>query len=153
MFKNLFSKSSPIDPIIPDEHFSIFKINLENGWGLASINKAYDDYPNKRHFPWYAIVNIDVEDRNENGHPTDKEAELLNRIEQSISEFLNKGRIVHFIGRVITPGQRDLLYYTDNRKFDPQETRTFFDSINALRPINFEIHKDPEWKLVRSFIS
>lgn len=154
MFKNLFAKTTPAkEPIFPGESFSIFKLNLENGWGLATINKAYDNYHNKALFPWYAIINIHLQDQNENGHPTDREAEVLNSIEQRVTDYLKKGRTVHFIGRVIRPGERDLLYYLDDRKFPEEETKTFFDALNAVRLINFEIQKDPKWALVKTFLT
>lgn len=154
MFRNLFSKTPTAkEPIFPGERFSMFKLNLKGGWGLTTINKAYDNYPNKALFPWYAIINIRLGDQNENGHPTDREAEVLNQIEQRVTVFLKQGRTVHFIGRVIRPGERDLLYYLDNRKFSEEETKTFFDALNALRPINFELQKDPKWALVNAFLT
>jgi hypothetical protein len=119
MFKKLFSRSlPPKEPVFPGEKYSIFKLNLEDGFGLATINKAYDDYQNKALFPWYAIINIHIQDQNVNGHPTDREAEVLNKMEESITDFLKQGRTVHFIGRVIRRGERDLLYYLDSSKFD-----------------------------------
>jgi hypothetical protein len=153
MFKNLFKSPLPQEPIFPGESYSIFKLNLKDGWGLATINKAYDNYPNKALFRWYAIINIDLQDKNENGHPTDREAEVLIKMEESILDFLRRGRTVHFIGRVTRRGERDLLFYLDNRKFDSAETQAFFDSLNAIRPLNFEIQKDPKWSLVKSFIN
>jgi hypothetical protein len=154
MFKNLFSKNPlPKEPVFPGERYSIFKLELEDGFGLATINKAYDNYPNKTFFPWFAIVNIHLQDQNENGHPTNEEAEVLNTMEMSIGSFLKQERGVHFIGRVIVRGQRDLLYYLDNRKFEKKVTKDFFDSLNAVRSLNFEIHHDPKWASVKKFIT
>jgi hypothetical protein len=31
--------------------------------------------------------------------------------------------------------------------------RKFFDALNAIRPLNFEIQKDPKWSLVKTFIN
>jgi len=153
MFKSLFSSSlPPKEPVFPGEKFSIFKLSLEEGWGLATINKAYDNYPNKAYFPWYIIINIHFQDQNENGHPTNSEADVLNMMEEKVNDFLKKGRTVHFIGRVIRPGERDLLYYLDSGKFEREETKTFFDSLNAIRPLNFEICRDKKWDLVKSFV-
>ena len=151
MFKFLSAKY-PAEPLFPGEAFSIFKLNLTDGWGLATINKAYDHYPNKSFFPWYAIINIQLQDQNENGHPTDREAEVLNMIEDSITRFLEERKTVHFIGRVIRKGERDVLYYLNNRKFNKKEIREFFDSLNVIRPIHFEVQKDPKWNLVNTFI-
>jgi hypothetical protein len=154
MFKNLFGKTPPAkEPIFPGEKFSMFKLNLKGGWGLATINRAYDNYHNKALFPWYAIINIHLQDQNENGHPTGREAEVLNMIEQSVTDHLKQGRTVHFIGRVIRPGERDLLYYLSDRKFQKEETKSFFDALNAVRPINFEIQKDPKWSFVKAFLT
>ena len=126
MFKSIFSKRLQIkEPVFPGEMYSIFKLNLEDGFGLATINKAYDNYHNKALFLWYAIVNIHLENQNENGHPTDREAEVLIIMEESIKGFLQQSKTVYFIGRVTRRGEMDLLFYLDSRKFEKTEQRTF----------------------------
>ena len=156
MFKKLFGKSSnnkqPSEPIIPKENYSIFHLDMESGLAFATINTGYNNYPNKEFYPWYAAILMEIQDKNDNGHPTDEEASILNDLEDRITQFLNKTQVAHRIGRVTRNGERDIIYYLSNPKFDPDETKLFFDSINAIRPMNFTIEKDKSWKNVGGFL-
>jgi len=155
MFKKLFSKNtqdSLIDPVIPPENFSLFKLALENGTGLATINTGYDNYPNKKFFPWYVAILMEIGEKNQNGHPTNSEAEILNDLEEKITQFLGLTQTVHKIGRVTRNGERDIMYYIDDPKLDQEQVKGFFDSISSVRPINVEIEKDEAWKNVSTFI-
>lgn len=86
MFKKIFgNSSSPSEPIIPAENFSVLKLTIDDSLVLATINTGYDNYPNKKFYPWYTAVLMEVGDKNENGHPTNEEAELLNSLEDKIT--------------------------------------------------------------------
>ena len=160
MFKNLFggnkrqseSKSTPVEPIFPNENFMVGQIDTEEGVGFINVNQAYDNYPNKKHFPWCAQLLIELKDKNENGHPTDQEAVILNELEDRIQSFLKKNHQVHFIGRVTRKDFRDLLFYIDQPRLDQAETKAFFDEINSIRAVNFNLDNDPEWKFVSGLI-
>jgi hypothetical protein len=90
MFKKLLGKgnlndnSKPVEPIFPGTNFTIYKFDLPEGSALASINRAYDKYPNKIHFPWCVQLLLEIKEKNEKGHPTDNEAEVLNILEGRI---------------------------------------------------------------------
>ena len=62
--KKLFGQDNqvtqPIEPIFPGESFSISKITLQDGWGLATFNNKYIDYPNKSFFPWHVLVELEI---------------------------------------------------------------------------------------------
>ena len=155
MLNKLFGngrKKVPVEPIFPAENFTIFKLNLEEGMAFATINTGYNHYPNKSLFPWCAQILLVIQDKNENGHPTNEEAALLNEIEEKIAEFLRQKHTVHMIGRVTRNGERDILYYIDKPKLDMEETKAFFDRINEIRNLNLTLENDPEWKLVGAFI-
>jgi hypothetical protein len=155
MFKKLFGKkneSQPSEPIFPGEAFSIFKLDLKDGLAFATINTAYNQYPNKKYFPWCAQIVIDIHDKNNNGHPTDYEAGILNELEDRITQFLRRTQTVHPIGRVTRNGERDIIYYIDQPKLDQKETKDFFDQINAVRNLNFSLEHDPQWEFVGGFI-
>ena len=153
MFKKLFgNSSSPSEPIIPKENFTIFKLTIADGLALATINTGYNNYPNKKFYPWYATILMEIGDKNENGHPTNEEAELLNSLEDRITEFLGQTQIVHRIGRVTRNGERDIIYYIDKPAFHQDKTKEFFDSINSVRAVNLTIEKDKRWDNVAAFI-
>src|SRR5262245_47032555 len=129
MLRKIFSKepSQATEPIFPGESFSIFKLNLSDGWGLATINKAYDNYPNKRFFPCHVLVELQIINSNENGHLTDAEAARLYEIEEEIIQLLKKHQLVHLIGRITRNGSRDILLYTDLPKTPEKEVFEYCD--------------------------
>ena len=156
MFKKFFrigsTLKSPIEPIFPKEKYSIFKLTINNSLALATINTGYNNYLNKIFYPWYVEIIIDINDKNENGHPTNEESEILNRLEEKITDFLKQTQTIHPIGRFTRNGERDIFYYIDKPKLDKKKTKEFFDSINAIRPMNFTLKEDKKWSHVGAFI-
>jgi hypothetical protein len=156
LLKKIFGQSDknnqPSEPIFPGESFSISKLTLPDGWGLATFNNKYNDYPNKSFFPWYVLIELEIMDKNDNGHPIETDAEKLAKLEDKILDFLKQKHTVHFLGRVTRNGFRDLLYYIDIPKFEQTEVNTFCDNIMKERAINFSVEKDPKWKAVSGFI-
>lgn len=160
MFWKLFSKSSPVDnpvteilePTYPGEHFTIFRLEMPEGLAFATINQAYDHYPNKLLFPWCTQLILAINNKNSIGHPTNREARQLNDLEDKIARFLKKRHQVHYIGRVTRNGFRDLFYYLDQPMFDHAETEQFLESIKAERGVYFKLERDENWEFVSAFI-
>ena len=156
MFKKIFgirsSNNSSIEPIVPKENYSIFKLTIDNGLAFATINTGYNNYPNKKTYPWYTEVIMKIHDKNENGHPTNEEAEVLNDLENRITNFLKLTQTVHTLGRVTRNGERDIIYYIDQPNLDESKVKEFFDSINAIRSVNLTLKKDEHWANVGAFI-
>jgi hypothetical protein len=146
------NKGQPIEPIFPGESFTIFKLNFPDGWGLATINKKYDNYPNKSLYPWLVLIELEVIDKNDNGHPINSDTDKLIMLEENIITFLKQKHTVHFLGRVTKNGFRELLYYIDIPKFEQTEVNTFCDNIMKERAINFTMEKDPKWNSVSGFL-
>ena len=160
MFKNLFGGKKeepknygPKEPVFPGELFAITEITDEEGfYAIANINQSYENYPNKKYFPWCVLLTVEYEEKNDDGLPTDKEAEVLNNIEDKIESYVNQKHKVHFIGRVTRKDFRDVIFYIDFPSFNQQETNQFMDEINAIRRINFRLDKDPEWNFVSGLL-
>ncbi|MEK6153989.1 DUF695 domain-containing protein [Flavobacteriaceae bacterium 3-367] len=158
MFKNLFSKKEPkkygpVEPIYPDELFEVSEISDENGFfGFSNINKAYDNYPNKKYFPWWVQVTLELQEVDDRKMPLQAESILLDELEDSIEKFILKKHKTHFIGRVTQNGFRDLIFYIDLPRFNQEETSTFFDAIQEKRRVNFNMEKDLTWDNVSGLI-
>ncbi len=154
MLKNLFQPKNdkPVEPIFPEDNFGILKLEIDNFLALASINQAYNNYPNKKFFPWFAQILFELQDKNDNGHPTNEEAEVLNDLEDKINIFFKENHVVHFIGRLTRNGYRNIFFYLDNPSFDQDKTNTFFDEISAIRPMDFYLKEDKKWNKVSAFI-
>ena len=152
IFGQADSNSQPTEPVFPGESFSIYKMDFAEGWGLATFNKKYDQYPNKLFFPWHVLIELEIIEKNDNGHPVDTDAEKLAILEDDILTFLKQKHTVHFLGRVTRNGFRDLLYYIDKPKFEQSEVNAFCDNIMKERGINLSMEKDPNWTAVSGFI-
>jgi hypothetical protein len=152
--KRLFGKDqsgTPSEPIFPGENFSIIKLEMKDGLAFATINKAYDNYKNKPFYPWLVGVELEIIDKNDNGHPTDDEAVRLNTIQEELETLLKKEHTVHSVARITRNGFRDLLIYI-NKPGLTQEINDFFAGIQKERKVNFGIHNDSSWNAVSGFI-
>lgn len=154
--KRIFGQNNksnqPTEPIFPGESFSISKLTLQDGWGLATFNNKYNNYHNKSFFPWHVLVELEIIDKNDNRHPIDTDAEKLIILESEILKFLQQKHTVHFAGRVTRNGFRDLLYYIDTPKLEQSEVKEFCENIMKERGINFGMEKDPKWTAVSGFL-
>lgn len=130
------------------EHWCIRKMSDEsNNLVFITINLAYRAYPSKANYPYLAQVNITTVDQNANGHPTDAEAVVLNRVEDGITAELNG----LFIGRATTKGGRELMYMVgDADKANAALTR--MSSGPHERAWEFRISKDPDWARVQPLL-
>ena len=152
IFKNFFGsnkKELPVEAIYPGESFSILKLDMPDGLSFATVNSAYKDYPHKKLFPYLAGFEMEILNKNNNDHPDNEEAEILNDLQDRIENFLKEKHTVHSVARVTRNGARDILIFIDEPKFTEEETKSFFDQINSVRAVNFTIEKDPKWNAVK----
>ena len=152
LFGQSGKNAQPTEPIFPGESFSISKLTFQDGWGLATFNNKYNNYPNKLFFPWHVSVELEIIRKNDNGHPIDADAENLVRIEDEVLNFIQLKHTVHFLGRVTRNGFRELLYYIDTPRFNQDEVKAFCDNIMKDRGVNLNMKKDPKWTAVSGFI-
>ncbi|MCB0538722.1 MAG: DUF695 domain-containing protein [Bacteroidetes bacterium] len=158
MFKKLFSKKEPksygpTEPIYPGELFEVGEITADHRFfGVSNINKSYDNYPNKKYFPWWIQVTLELVDTDDRKMPTDSEAQILNELEDKIEKFIKEKHKTHFIGRVTQNGFRDIIFYVDQPRFDQEKTNLFFDKVQEQRRVNFNMEKDINWNNVGGLI-
>ncbi|QHL88949.1 DUF695 domain-containing protein [Nibribacter ruber] len=133
----------------PLEDFSILQANDRNGGlGFLMVNQSYKNYEFKKEYPWYLWVDIEVREKNANGHPTSNEATHLNNLEDEIDAELKKVCGRHYLGRTTFEGTRELLYYVD----DPEKANAVLQKLasnpNSIRQFQFKIEEDKEWSKV-----
>jgi hypothetical protein len=146
------SEFGPAEPIFPAEEIVAGRVQFDEGAGYVIINKAYDNYPNKKYFPWCIQITLEYREKNENGLPGDSEGLLLNEMEDRLEEFIKKSHQTHFVARVTRRDFRDIFYYVDHPHFDERETGEFLDEMNNLRNLNFRIDRDETWSFVSGLI-
>ena len=144
--------TEPTTPVFPGECFSVIEFTREDVSGFATFNRAYDKYPNKPFFPWHISVVLEIVDKNDNEHPTNKEAMRLNELEDEITDFLKQTHVVHPVGRTTWKGMRYLFYYVDKPAFQQEKITVFCDSIMQERGIDISVQQDPKWQSVSLFL-
>jgi hypothetical protein len=155
ILKKIFERGQtgePIEPIFPGEAFALIKLDMKDGLAFATVNKAYDNYPNKAFYPWFLGVELQIIDKNDNGHPTNEEAAYLNAIQERLEILLKEKHTIHSIARVTRNGFRDIMIYIDKPKLTQDQINNFFKDIQKDREVNFGIHQDSSWNAVSGFI-
>jgi len=138
--------------VLPVQNFSTLKFEVNDKPCIALINNRYIGFKDKAQFPLSFFIMVNTIDKNEDGHPDEKEAVLFNALQTDIIKELNKvlGQYC-YIGTTTMPGYRDILLYI---KAADQEKAT--EVLKALKEKNKRIHtisleKDNDWEAVSSF--
>jgi hypothetical protein len=148
--------SVPAKPAAPQaaaaERWCIQRMNDSDGnLVFVTVNLALHDDAGKSSYPFLVHVNVTTQEQNANGHPTDREAEVLNRVEDGITDQLLGGEPGVFVGRATTKGFRELMYYVR----DAARANVILDRLVKSpqeRAWEFRIEKDPSWKTVEPLL-
>lgn len=136
---------------MPKEEWCVQKINDQSdNLAFITANMGYRSYPYKDKFPWSLAVNITTIEQNQNGHPTDKEATMLNLTQDIITEAFKQAGTVHFVGRVTVKGYRELYYYVA----DPEKANAILTKLTKKRQPRiweYQMQEDSQWQRVAVF--
>jgi len=137
----------------PGDRFDVVEHTDANGYlTFITANFAYQGYAFKNLFPWFIRITLPLEEYNENGHPTQEEAEVLNSFEDYLDTILKARGITHYIGRTTLYKKRELLYYVS----DPDQAKAALKEVingpDSLRPFQFAVENDASWRQVAYFL-
>jgi hypothetical protein len=137
----------------PRENWCVQKAKDQNGdLVFITANLGYKNYAYKTEFPWCLEVNATTVNKNPNGHPTDKEAPVLNATEDIITAALLKVGATHFVGRATVNGYRELFYFVS----DPEKANRALSQLakkRQPREWEYQMKRDEQWQRVDSFLS
>lgn len=133
----------------PVDNFAVFEHTDENGYlTFITANLSYKNFSYRNEFPWFTRVVINTKSYNENGHPDDEEAEILNAFEDLIEKSLKEVTATQYIGRTTLYKKRELLYYVKDLRAAEYMLNSIRDDESTVRQFNFSIDADPEWQKV-----
>jgi hypothetical protein len=117
---------------------------------FITVDLAYKSFPDKAKFPHLVHINLTIKDQNKNGHPTNDEAEILNRVEDGIMASLFDAEVTPYIGRVTTRGFREVMVYVR----DPEKANAVLSRLASspqLREWEYHVVRDPDpkWTVVQ----
>lgn len=133
----------------PGEKFDVVEQTDKDGYlTFVTVNFAYRDFRYKDSFPWFMKITMKVNAYNENGHPEEEEAEVLNSFEDFLDATIKEHGIAHYIGRTTLYKKREILYYVD----DPGKIKAALENVqhgaDAVRDFQLTLEKDPAWRNV-----
>lgn len=144
---------TPTEPIFPKENFSIFQLNMPDGFAIATVNTAYKNYQNKKCYPFLVGIELEVLEKNSNGHPGDIEGQRLNEIQTDFEELLKQQQTVHSVARVTRDGARDIMIYIEKPVFSEKAVTDFCNNIRKERKMLLSVQRDESWKSVSIFFN
>ncbi len=137
--------------IKPEDVFTTLKFELDGKPCIAVINKQYKDYKNKAMFPLSLFLMVTTTDKDQNGHPTEKEAVIFHELQSRIIRELSDGLQYCHVGTTTMNGSRDILLYINSK--DQEKASAILNKIKEenKRFVSYTFEPDPDWEAVASF--
>jgi hypothetical protein len=137
----------------PGDRFDVIEHTDDNGYlTFITANFAYKGFAFKQQFPWFVRITLPLEEYNENGHPTEDEAEALNTFEDYVESILKARSITHYIGRTTLYKKRELLYYVSDPVVAKAALEEVTEESEAWRKFQFAVENDAAWRQVAYFL-
>ncbi|MEJ7693615.1 DUF695 domain-containing protein [Daejeonella sp.] len=135
----------------PEDVFTTLKFELDGKPCIAVINKQYKNYKNKAMFPLSLFVQVNTTDKDQNGHPTEKEAVIFHELQSRIIRELSAAFKYCHVGTTTMNGTRDILLYINSK--DQKKASAILNKIRDenKRFASYTFEPDPEWEAVASF--
>lgn len=143
----------------PEEIYVLREGQFEGLYAVLMLNHSLKKYPYKKEYPWNLKITVDIVDQNEQGLPTQSEADILNNFEDQIVNLLLGVCEFHFIGRTTWNGLRTLMFYLDSPEKAHEALQVLIERIevmkannsDAMREFEYEIREDKEWGKVNYY--
>lgn len=138
-------------PLTPQDVFTTLKFELDGKPCVAVINKQYKDFKNKAAFPLSLFLMVNTLDKDQNGHPTEKEAVIFHELQSRIIRELSDALMYCHVGTTTMNGYRDILLYINSK--DQEKASAILNKIKGenKRFPSYTFEPDPEWEAVASF--
>ncbi len=138
----------PMSAKFPTANYAIREGNVEGHYSIMVLNDALKGYPYKSEFPWHLWIKIPIVDQQGDNMPTEREAEVLNELEDEFINSLEGVVGLHFIARLTWNGQRELFFYLDDPEKANDVLSAYAESDRPKRQFEYRMEHDPYWNKV-----
>lgn len=135
--------------MIPKPHYTLINTSRGNDPAVVVVNSALRTFKNRDAFSWHLKLNITCEIVGKNGMPTNREAEILNQLEEEISKALQIKDNALFLARITCRGTRDLLYRAHDPEIANEALQKLIAANSQSREWEYRIEQDPDWLLAQ----
>jgi predicted transcriptional regulator len=136
----------------PQESFNLREARGEDFCKVMMVNEALKGYEFKNEFSWFLHFDIDMKEVKQPFKlPTEKEAEILNSLEDRITSIIQDTVPYQFIGRITDNGHRELYFYVESPKEIHKKLSDLIEQGNPVREFEYSIAEDESWEKVDFF--
>ena len=137
--------------VIPDEKPRIIEFIQDNSPGIAYVNRSLVDFEPKEVFSWHLSIIVEIQDIVENGMPSTKERELLDKFGETLDKNI-KGADKQkpnalFLARITWNKTRELIWRVYDPEIADEYLKQIFSDNSCPRPFDYRIDPDKDWKL------
>lgn len=142
--------------VIPVERFRIVEFQNEDLPGIGVINESLIPFEPKVAFAWHLSLIMDFDELAGVGMPTEKEREIVDtygdELDQAFKGDPEKPNSL-FLARITWNGTRQFVYRVYDPKVVDQYLKGVIESNSNVRPFDYRMEHDPDWKLAEWHLS
>lgn len=142
--------------LIPDENYYLLNFKKENLPAIAVVNVALKNFEPKEVFDWHLSIILDLEDLVENGMPSKKELELIDRYSDILDGNI-KGKDKDkpnalFLARITWNETRQLIWRICDPEIANDYLQTIISDNSSPRAFDFNMEQDVRWKFTTWYL-
>lgn len=128
---------------------AVFSWTTKDGKPVVAIGhvKDYKGFRDRRSFPWFLHIQVEMRTVTENGLPDGNESEELEAFQEVIFGRLAEVTTAHVLGRATGEGYRQIYAYL-REAVAADAVLSIVARDAPAREFRFSIRKDPDWKYV-----
>ena len=152
--KEFIEKYEGLRHDIDNDNYSILEAELESGNPLiAVINTDLMEWDRKASHPWIVTVEIPYDGKNNNGMPDESTYQLLDKVEQNLSEVLQAPDGYLNIGRQTANSMREIYFACRDFRKPSKVLDKIRNYYAGQLKVSFDISKDKYWRFLDRFNS
>ncbi|WP_373231379.1 DUF695 domain-containing protein [Cohnella sp.] len=131
------------------DHWDIYFCNIEDKFASIVLDMDVWNEIDKSKFSFPKVVRIPIKKPGESGTPVDDEAELINELEDVLSQKI--GGLAYNVGRMTINGIREVYYYFSSTYDLDKLAKEIFNEHNYEVEV-FNIDEDNPWEFYFDFL-
>ena len=149
--KEFIEKYEGIGHSTKNDHYAVFSATLENGQPLSAImNTDLLAWDAKASHPWIAALTIQYKAQ-PNGFPAKADDDIMNKLEDRITQELNEQEGYLNICRQTASGERHIYFACKDFRKPSKVFYAFQQEFAESFTILYSIYKDKYWRLFEQF--
>lgn len=135
-----------------NDSYLTLEATLESGNKLlALVNSELMNWDSKPSHPWISVVTIHYDGSQNNGFPNNQDYDILNQIENEITEDMKDVNGYLNVGRQTSEGEREIYFACKEYRKPSKVLYNIQQKYSDKFQIVYDIYKDKYWKSLESF--